>query len=194
MSSAIDWTHWRRMERLPLGDAICLLLRIDPRSGLGKSVSRMSSSSDFSTQQRDLYKRAHDIWEVAWASYHERSLGMNAGAGGASVSMRDWLEWAHRKGYGIPSELHDLVPAQDTAAEAGDDPDEAGRPLATKTRNTLLVIIAALADELDIDIDQPTKASEVIAVLTQKFGANLTSRGIENHLRAIPDALESRRK
>ena len=116
MSAGIDWVHWRRMERLELGDAVCLLLRIDPGSWLGRYVDRTNPSSDFSDGQRELHKRANNVWEVAWASYHAGNLRMRAGMGGASVSMSDWLGWARDKQFEIPSELSDLIPTDDAPA------------------------------------------------------------------------------
>jgi len=125
MSKPIDWVHWRRMERLPLGQAICLLLRINPESWLGRYVAKMSSTNDFSSSQRELYKKAKDMWDVAWASYHERSLNVRTGMGGASVSMGDWLGWAQAKNYRIPDELADLVPRD--ISEASLHPFDASR-------------------------------------------------------------------
>lgn len=125
MTKRLDWVHWRRMEELSLGDAICLLLKIDPGDRFGKQVSRRSSSYDFSTSQRELYAKAGDIWDVAWSSYHQCTLRMIAGLGGTSVSMKDWLAWARAKNYDIPDELADLVPvhssegAHDASVYAG---------------------------------------------------------------------------
>ncbi len=194
MSKPIDWVHWRRMERLPLGHAICLLLRINPESWLGGYVSRMTPPHDFSSRQRELYTEAKNMWDVAWASYHEGNLPMSTGMGGASVSMSDWLGWAHAKNFDVPPELADLIPASELATASTERPERASDQLTTKERNTLLVIIAALTNEMGIDLSQPSKASGAIAALTEKLGAPVTARAIENHVRAIPDAVESRRK
>jgi hypothetical protein len=66
------------------------------------------------------------------------------------------------------------------------------KPLATKERATLLTIIAALAEEAKIDISKPSKAARLIENLTERTGARVAARTIEEHLKKIPDALENR--
>jgi hypothetical protein len=68
------------------------------------------------------------------------------------------------------------------------------QPLATKERNTLLTIIAALAKEAKVNIDPPGKAAGFIEGLTDLLGAPVSKRAIEEHLKKIPNALESRMK
>lgn len=66
--------------------------------------------------------------------------------------------------------------------------------LASRERKTLLIIIAALARVAKIDINSPGKAALYIEGLTDEMGARASKRAIENHLKNIPDALESRMK
>ena len=70
------------------------------------------------------------------------------------------------------------------------------KPLGTIERRTLLTIIAALAKEAKIDITPPGrgKAAGFIEGLTDGLGAHASKRAIEEHLKKIPDALESRTK
>lgn len=68
------------------------------------------------------------------------------------------------------------------------------RPIQTKERRSLLVVIAALAQEAKINIDQPSKAASIIEGLTIQIGAHVAKRTIEEHLKKIPDALEARTK
>lgn len=66
------------------------------------------------------------------------------------------------------------------------------RPLSDKERTTLLVIIAALAKEAKISLDQPSKAAETIAKITQDMGSPVSKRAIEGKLNLIADALADR--
>ena len=63
-----------------------------------------------------------------------------------------------------------------------------------KERETLLVIIAALAKEAKIDITKPSSAGERIANLTQIIGVSIGATTIETHLKKIKNALENRAK
>lgn len=66
----------------------------------------------------------------------------------------------------------------------------------TKERRTLLCIIAALAGKANIKVNPPHtgKAALSIESLTQELGARVSKRAIEEHLKLIPDALETRMK
>lgn len=66
--------------------------------------------------------------------------------------------------------------------------------LGNKERETLLVIIAALAKEAKVDIGKISKAGELIANMTQIIGAPIGATTIETHLKKIPEALQSRTK
>ena len=66
------------------------------------------------------------------------------------------------------------------------------RPLLTTERNTLLTIIAALAKQAKIEIKETGKSAQYISGLTDELGANVSKRAIEEHLKKIPNALETR--
>ena len=68
------------------------------------------------------------------------------------------------------------------------------KPLATKERNTLLAIIAALCKEAKIDYTKPSKAAEILLGMADEMGLSISKRGIEEHLKKIPDSLASRMK
>lgn len=83
------------------------------------------------------------------------------------------------------------VPASDAQPEHNSkSPME--KPLGERERASLLVIISALAKELQIDIAMPSKAACRIENMTQVLGARVVARTIENHLKRIPDAMERR--
>jgi len=75
------------------------------------------------------------------------------------------------------------------------EPDQrAEKPLGQRERNTLLVIIAALAELPKIDVKKPSSAAGAIESQTIQMGARVSARRIEDHLKRIPAALEDRNK
>jgi hypothetical protein len=63
------------------------------------------------------------------------------------------------------------------------------RPLLSRERTTLLVIIAALAEMAKIDVTKPSKAAVNIENQTELLGARVAARTIENHLKCSREAL-----
>jgi len=86
--------------------------------------------------------------------------------------------------------LHDLEARLSEAEKPIIKPTE--RILGNRERTTLLVIIAALAKLPKIDVTHPSKAAEAIESETALMGARVAKRTIENHLKRIPDAIESK--
>ena len=66
------------------------------------------------------------------------------------------------------------------------------KPLERRERTTLLVIIAALAKLAKIDLAKPSSAAAAIENQTELLGARVASRTIEDHLKRVADAIESR--
>ena len=87
-----------------------------------------------------------------------------------------WLKYAIEKGFYIPKSA------------------DIEKPLLNTERDTLLVIIAALAKEAKVDIEKTSKAGSLIANMTQLIGAPIGATTIETHLKKINQALVSRTK
>ena len=87
-----------------------------------------------------------------------------------------------------------LGPEEQQPSKPGDATDDLDRPLKERERVTLLTIIAALARAAGIDISKASKAGAIIEAQTDKLGARVSARAIEEHLKRIPDALERRGK
>jgi len=68
------------------------------------------------------------------------------------------------------------------------------KPLLNIERETLLIIIAALAKEAKVDIVKTSKAGDLIANMTQLIGAPIGATTIETHLKKINQALQKRAK
>lgn len=75
-----------------------------------------------------------------------------------------------------------------------DKPTKTDRHPGRKERNTFLIIIAALIRSSSIELVQPSKAALSIANLTEILGASVSQSTIENIIKEIPEALESRGK
>jgi len=88
-----------------------------------------------------------------------------------------WLDFAIKEGFYKPKQL------------AGTD-----KPLSNTERETLLVIIAALAKEAKVDIAKISKAGDLIANMTQLIGAPIGATTIETHLKKINQAIVNRAK
>ena len=68
------------------------------------------------------------------------------------------------------------------------------KPLSNIERETLLIIIAALAKEAKVDIVKTSKAGDLIANMTQLIGAPIGATTIETHLKKINQAIVNRTK
>jgi hypothetical protein len=79
---------------------------------------------------------------------------------------------------------------QDLEAMLSEPEPATERLLKRRERDSLLVIIAALAELNGIDVKRPSKAAMEIESATIRKGARVSARAIEDHLRRIPDALE----
>jgi hypothetical protein len=82
------------------------------------------------------------------------------------------------------SALHDLE------ARHSESDQKAERPLGQRERDTLLVIIASLADLPKVDVKKHSKAALAIQSQAARMGVRVGARTIEDHLKRIPDALE----
>jgi hypothetical protein len=84
------------------------------------------------------------------------------------------------------SALHDLE------ARISPPDQRTEKPIERRERATLLVMIAALAQLAKIDVSRPSSAAAAIESQANLMGVRAAARTIENHLRAIPEALERR--
>lgn len=66
------------------------------------------------------------------------------------------------------------------------------KPLGERERTTLLILIAALCKELNIDFSKPSRAAPLIEGATMRRGAHIAASTIEDYLGFIPKALEKR--
>lgn len=81
---------------------------------------------------------------------------------------------------------------QEFEADLSEPETTSQRLLGRRERDSLLVIIAALAKLARIDVSKPSSAATSIESQTELMGARVAARTIENHLRRIPEALEAK--
>lgn len=70
-------------------------------------------------------------------------------------------------------------------------PRVADKPLDARERTTLLCIIGALAEHAKLDLAQPMKAGEAVAAMMPDV--KLSGRTIGEHLKAVREAMDSRK-
>jgi hypothetical protein len=96
---------------------------------------------------------------------------------------------------GIPNDSHLVVRTEalreleETLSDA-EKPKE--KPLGKRERDTLLVIIRALANMAKLNLNTPSAAAASIESETAKMGARVAARTIENHLNSAREACEDR--
>jgi hypothetical protein len=73
-------------------------------------------------------------------------------------------------------------------------PKESKTQLDTRERTTLLTIIGALAEAANLDLSKHNKAGETVALMLAAKGVTLAGRTIGEHLKAVPEAMESRKE
>ena len=74
---------------------------------------------------------------------------------------------------------------------AASPPPPVDKPLERRERATLLCIIGALAANAKLDLSQPMKAGE--AIVDMMPDVNLSPRTIGEHLKAVRNAMDSRK-
>lgn len=84
--------------------------------------------------------------------------------------------------------------ATEVLARQGRQEDLDTQPLRTRERNTLLSIIAVLCKDAKLDHTKPAKTAGYIRDMADRMGLHIGESTIENHLKKIPDALETRMK
>ena len=86
----------------------------------------------------------------------------------------------------------DIERLRGPALQAADCSD-IDRPLDKRERTTLLNIIGALAEGARVDLSKPHKAGEAIAAILDAKSVKLSARAIGEHLKAVREAMESRK-
>jgi hypothetical protein len=198
---------WLRHDNWSLDEAAFILLNVDPRSVrfdegdtdedpkivLYFYFDDILPTSDDDDMDDDGFEHG-EVYRFRKALRDVKQVAMSGilSDGALSRSPAHWIEWAESKSLAIPwlewARSERLVPQPSAGKPVA--ADLTTPPLKQRERTTLLVLVAALAQELRIDVGQPSKAAVAIEKLTSRAGARVAARTIEDHLKRIPDALE----
>ncbi len=104
----------------------------------------------------------------------------------AMVKLTEFGRFAESAGWKLSKDSLQTIPSTKDGMTSDLD-----KPMGNRERRTLLVIIAALAKDLGIDIAHPSAAAASIEASTIKTGGRIAARTIEEKLKLIPDALKT---
>lgn len=134
----------------------------------------------------DLYSRGDEISVSLWLEDKERNNFLQQ-----RFSRPELARWLNENQL---TSAYQFVPVSNLIPNGKSEKKSLAKPLNTRERETLLTIIAALCKESKVDIHKPSKAADIIQSMTDSLGAHVAKRTIEEHLKKIPDALETRMK
>ena len=107
--------------------------------------------------------------------------------------INEWLQSLNLKSVYSFKDGNRLIEKPDVNSKM-DESTLRDQPLATKERNTLLTIIAALCKDAGHDYKKPAKTAGLIQSTAAMMGISVGETTIEGHLKKIPDALAARMK
>lgn len=162
----------------------------------------LEPDSDRTSAMRDINEASEDIRRAVLASAlpctspSDVTKGDKLYGHARFFKPNDAIRWAAAKFPNFPFTAPEEVTREQCSSEKG-QLMKREKPLRTIERNTLLTIIAVLAKAAKVPLDdyrKPGKAAGYIEGLTDEFGAHVSKRAIEDHLKKIPDALGTRMK
>jgi hypothetical protein len=220
----VDLSHWDFALDFNGFEASALILGLDPDDcGEGAerikpvfqrvehSYSSLRTWHEIYITPSDAGKLGHQarpmdgLESVAMAEYQKTTIPDHIYVGGSSLFLGWLLDTRDRSGFAKQRfsrvELSRWLNVVGfTSVYHFDDKNkrpstpEAEKSLGTIERNTLLTIIAVLAKAAKLDVRLPGKAAQYIEGLSDEMGVHVSKRAIEDHLKKIPDALETRMK
>lgn len=164
------------------------------------ALKRDSSRDDVKIDSEDvrvrMSERHHACMKLSQA--HEIFMSNPNHGETDTFSPAYFLSWAASKRIDIPwldwAKEQNLVDLSDAIVNRSDFGTVVSRPnLGTRERNTLLVVIAALCEECDIDPKQKSMTKRVVG-MTEKIGAPLSDDTIRQILKSLAPAVECRTK
>lgn len=182
-----DWSMWSQRLEAVITDATALSCDIDPeelRRGVKGDLLKEYFRRGDITRDRMLCGELPVV---------QRPWGINPAVN--YVRLTDYAKMAIGLGWPLPAEFPRLADTQAAPAVPGTaEPvvqaaaPENEKPLTTKERTSLLVIIVALADKAGIDISRPTTAAKEIVRLAAALKLKLAVGTVEKYLKEAEDA------
>jgi len=184
---AADLEPWLHVDPLSLEQAGMLVCGRRPRYGVGP---KPSTYEPIMAAMKQAIKRGE---LRADTNAHDKSVFYEAGdEEPVTVTQADMREWLGKKGISAFFYLSDskdwphVTPATSSVKDAD-------KSLDARERTTLLCIIGALAENATLDLSQHIKAGEAVAVMLDAKGVKLSGRTIGEHLKAVREAMDSRK-
>jgi hypothetical protein len=181
-----DWAYWVNQADVTVSNAVVLSCDVDPRFVEGEESGYIRE--DELTLSVECERR------FAFVHSHMNAQTLEVVRRGADrqipyVVLAEFRAW----GESLPSPLSfpEEVPKLIEKALPPAIPDD--KPLGERERASLLCIIGALAKMAPLDISQPYKAASQVEATLSEEGVTLAPRTIGDHLKAVPEALHSRK-
>ena len=168
----LDWSKYRCMSLWSEAEFQAILCGLPP-DGARPSSSELNDAIE-------QIRRAILAKELPSISPNDATAGDKLYSRDRFIKPDDAIRWASNK---FPKFIFKNDAIQQTE-----------KPLSDKERETLLIIIAALAKEAKVDITKISKTGDLIANMTQLIGAPIGATTIETHLKKINQALVNRTK
>lgn len=192
----IDWERARELPAMRLIDLCALSVGMHPSyAELVQGMTRLDQHepinadeliqiSEYRNERMEEFRRRVHVTTSCILAGELKVLhsaeGLNTPVDRIIVNSADFAALASAKSWALPMPLKQR--------------DASDKPLNTRERNTLLTIIAALCKEAKIDYTKHAKAAGLIEGVAAEMGVSISETAIENHLKKIPGALESRIK
>lgn len=172
-----NWDKWGTAKELKLWEAIALALDVDPKNFYFFGERKLDTI--FNSSQPPRFAKLLDI---ALGHFSARevlklpSLDLDA-PHESEIKVSSFVKWAKSIGLELPPSF--------PGASARSSVAKIKKPSGENDRSTLLDLIATLAEEARLDIARPSKAASIIEDLTDRLGAHVSARAIENHLKRV---------
>ncbi|MFC4788683.1 MULTISPECIES: hypothetical protein [Giesbergeria] len=181
------------VERLPI--ELVARFQIDYRPSakvsMGTGFGMKNADPVPGNMLRAFVERIWDACKAGELSYVRESHQL-LGEDVLMIASQDFAKWLATNEM-LPSE-HIQAWFDETGVTFGKAKPVKEKPLATSERNSLLLIIAALCKEANIDYTKPAKAAGQILHTADIMRLQIGETTIERHLKRIPDAVGARMK
>jgi len=138
----------------------------------------------------DFYEYVAEEQKISWAGHEAFSNARYKAE--HSTQIRKISESGHKGGW--KERYLELVESRNEESEARSKYNASHQSLETRERNVLLTIIAVLCREQKLDYTKHAKSAGLISEMANRVGLKVSESAIENHLRRVPAAVESRSK
>jgi hypothetical protein len=182
-----NWGKWKHVLETTILEATALSLNIDPTKV--RAIKDKFTGDIIGVDESKKFKD-----RLFLATRRAAAKGGGFTLRGNVVRLSEFATLAISLSWDVPSEFSELAETTDQSEIQNHDDNTLEKPLGERERVTLLVIIAALAKALNIEVSHRGTAAAQIESKTELIGARVPSRTIQEHLKRIPEALGKRKE